>query len=178
MRACNFCGCEFDDKTAACPNCGSTTFAHVCPNCSNIFEGAYCTECGVRYDEPARTCPNCGTVYYTDDCPNCGQDMIEARAKARAQARAQSNTGSGNYGQDPASQAGKGNLPLLAVVMASLGMMTCMFPFSIIGLVLAVRAENAGTKNTMTKTAKILSIVGIITGLIILAGMGSAGNSN
>lgn len=177
MRACNFCGCKFDEKTAACPNCGSTTFAHVCPNCSNIFEGAYCTECGVRYDEPARTCPNCGTVYYTDDCPNCGQDMIEARAKARAQARAQSNTGSGNYGQDPASQAGKGNLPLLAVVMSSLGMMTCMFPFSIVGLVLAICAEKQGIKNKNTMTAKVLAFVGMAMSLIFFI-MASGSNSN
>lgn len=169
MRACNFCGCRFDEKTAACPNCGSTTFAHVCPNCSNIFEGAYCTECGVRFDEPARTCPNCGTVYYTDDCPNCGHDMIEAKAKARESV--------GIPVQDPASQAGQGNLPVLAMVLSALGLATCMFPFSIIGLVLAVRAENSGTRNSLTKTAKVLAIVGIITGLIILVGMANSGNS-
>ena len=169
MRACNFCGCKFDEKTAACPNCGSTTFAHVCPNCSNIFEGAYCTECGVRFDEPARTCPNCGTVYYTDDCPTCGQDLIKAKAQARAKM--------GIPDENKASQAGKGNIPVLAVVFSALGMTTCMFPFSIAGLVLAIRAENNGTKNSMTTMAKVLAFVGILISILMVIAMGSSSNN-
>ena len=172
MRACNFCGCKFDEKTAACPNCGSTTFAHVCPNCSNIFEGAYCTECGVRYDEPARTCPNCGTVYYTDDCPTCGQDLIKAKAQAKAK------VGITGQGTDTASQAGKGNLPLAAIVLSCLGVFTCNFPFAIVGVALAYRAEKNGTKNKLTQTAKILAVVGMILSLIFWVIIMNNGSSN
>ena len=162
MRACNFCGCKFEEKMANCPNCGSTDFVHVCPNCKNLFEGAYCTECGVRFDEPARTCPNCGTVYYTDDCPTCGKAMFEAKTQAKAQA----NPGPGISGQDPASQAGKGNMPILAIIFSALGMMTCTFPFSLVGLVLAIRSENHGTKNKLTLTAKVVAFVGMLFSLL------------
>lgn len=168
MKICEFCGCRVDEKTPACPNCSSTSFQHECPNCHNVFEGSFCNDCGIRYDAIAKTCPNCGKVYYTKACPNCGHDQVRENIQASVQ--------SGQSYSNADSQAGRGNNTTIALVLAILGLLTCMTPFSIIAMILASKEEQAGRKSNLTKTTKVLSIMGIILFFFVLI-IGTANGS-
>ncbi len=159
MKACNFCGCKVDDKDKSCPSCGSTTFQHVCPHCSNLFEGSFCPSCGVRYDAVPKTCPKCGTKYFARFCTHCGYNPEKSWTAEDGSHR--------NVYTFNNNENGAGNNGIIAIVFGCLGLFTCMFPFSIIAIVCAVRDKNKGNFNRLSRTGLVLGIVGLFLTVIL-----------
>ena len=168
MRICSFCGCRFQESVPSCPNCGSTNYEHICPNCGNSFEGSFCNDCGIRFDAPPKTCPNCGKVFYTNACPDCGYSTMQTRTQPV------SNDGSSQYSQSSQGYTAptySGNdytssrrvaPDVTALLLSVMGLFTCMFPMSIVGMYLAIKEENKGNSNGRTKAAKYIGIVSIL----------------
>lgn len=168
MRICSFCGCRFQESVPSCPNCGSTNYEHICPNCGNTFEGSFCNDCGIRFDAPPKTCPNCGKVFYTNACPDCGYSTMQTRTQSG------SNDGSSQYSQgsqgytaptysgNDYTSSRRAAPDVTALILSIMGLATCMFPLSIVGMYLAIKEENNGNSNGRTKAAKYIGIASII----------------
>ena len=168
MRICSFCGCRFQESVPSCPNCGSTNYEHICPNCGNSFEGSFCNDCGIRFDAPPKTCPNCGKVFYTNACPDCGYSTMQTRTQPTgAPDPTQGYTtpmpsGYDNSGSSGNTYSRRAQPDVTALILSIMGLFTCMFPLSIVGMYLAIKEENNGNSNGRTKAAKYIGIVSIL----------------
>lgn len=168
MRICSFCGCRFQESVPSCPNCGSTNYEHICPNCGNSFEGSFCNDCGIRFDAPPKTCPNCGKVFYTNACPDCGYSTMQTRTQPTgAPDPTQGYTtpipsGYDNSGTSGNTYSRRVQPDVTALMLSIMGLFTCMFPLSIVGMYLAIKEENKGNSNGRTKAAKYIGIVSIL----------------
>ena len=127
MKICRFCGGKTENSTKICTNCGSQQFLHICPNCSTEFEGSFCPTCGTRYDAPSHVCPQCNTKFYSKSCPNCGFNTETRIPGTRTYSYRRPYNASGNS--------------LVALIFAVIGLMTLMFPFSIVAMVLAYKEK-------------------------------------
>lgn len=81
MKACNYCGTQYGDEAAACPNCGSNDFGYICSNCRTRFDSGFCPNCGTPAGAQPRVCANCGTKSFSAYCPNCGQSLIPQKTR-------------------------------------------------------------------------------------------------
>ena len=160
MKACDFCGCKVNDSVRSCPSCGSTDFRHVCPNCSQLFDGSYCASCGVRYDAEPKVCPKCGTKCFTRFCTHCGYDPEKEQT---------SGSYSPQISQSSSNRAGGGNNTVIALVCGALGIATCMFPFSIMAIGIAAKEEKDGNGSKFTTMAKVLGIIGLVILFMFIA---------
>ncbi|MBR1798057.1 MAG: hypothetical protein IJ757_08650 [Clostridiales bacterium] len=160
MKACTFCGCETDNKNTTCASCGSTDFLYICPNCSNKFEGKYCPDCGTAYNAVAKICPNCSDKYFSKACPNCGYNSADEEAASNQRNTFPYSRTNVIKKSDAHTNAG------VAILFSVIGMMSCMFPFSIVGLVLAARSKKSGEKSSLINAAFIIGIIGIVISAI------------
>ncbi len=158
MRVCTFCGCKTDEKVNSCPNCGSTGFLNVCPNCANEFEGAFCPDCGTRYNAIAKVCPDCRTKYFSNACPNCGYNGSSSAKTSNSQTEYRPSTPR----QDTRAKA-NAMTPLILII---LGTFTCMFPLTIVGLVLAIRAKNAGDNSQQNRITIVVGLISLAVSVI------------
>lgn len=168
MKKCTFCGCTTDNKTTHCASCGSKEFVFICPNCSAEYEGLYCPKCGVRRDATAKVCPKCTVKYYTKFCPNCGYNPdVENKVNSSA-----NNTYSGRiYKSKLDSDPG-----FLSFILALISLVTMLFPFAIVSIVLASNLKKKGQYTPLTRSGFILAIFSLcISGgtllLYIIAGI-------
>ena len=179
MKICNFCGYRTDDNSAKfCTSCGSKQFSFVCPNCSAEFEGKFCPTCGIKYDAVAKICPDCGNKYFTKSCPDCGYNANRVyEREATAQYNAENSTKSRGFYGSNRSQSYKN--AVMALCLSIIGWITCMFPVSIIGFVMAVTGNKKGDADEQSKklfnTTLILDVfffaLFIIFAIIYLIGM-------
>ena len=158
MKACDFCGCKVDEKERSCPSCGSTAFRHVCPKCSNLFEGSYCTKCGVRYDAVPKTCPECGTKFFTRFCTHCGYNPEKSWKADDGSFRTVRTFNSNNTN-------GNG---MLAMIFGCIGLFTCLFPFSILAIVYALKDKKNGTYTKQSQVGLYLGIAALVLGVFLV----------
>lgn len=150
MKLCTFCGSRTDNSTKTCSNCGSQQFLYVCPNCSSEFDGTFCPTCGTRYDAEAKTCPKCGTRYFTRFCTHCGYDPEKINEqKSRA-----------FYSNSRPLIRGS-NSGIAGFIFSILGLMTCVFPFSIAGIVLGYKDMKSVDRSRYAKPAVIIGVLGL-----------------
>ena len=170
MKLCKFCGGTADNSAKSCTNCGSHQFVYVCPNCSGEYEGKFCPTCGTRFDAVAKVCPNCNTKYFSRCCPNCG---FGESKKMRTQA----NSSNARIERLNTLYGGQTNRnAIISIVMSCIGIFTCMFPFSVVGFVLAMgeykkKDEHDDKTNSMIKASLILSIVGLFIAVLQVIGI-------
>lgn len=157
MKICRFCGGKTENSTKCCTNCGSLQFLHICPNCSNEFDGSFCPTCGTRFDAPSCVCPNCNIKFYSKSCPNCGYSK-ENRNTPRFNLGTRRITGDASP------------IVVVALIISVIGISTCIIPFPIISLVIALRERknenNSARTIQMANATMWVSIIGIVmTGL-------------
>lgn len=150
MKLCTFCGSRTENSTKTCSNCGSQQFLYICPNCSSEFDGTFCPTCGTRYDAEAKTCPDCGTRYFTRFCTHCGYDPEKNNAHQYSR--------QGNSSYRPLINR---NYGLAGFIFSILGFMTCMFPFSIVGIVLGYKDMKSENKSKYAKASVVIGILGL-----------------
>ncbi len=158
-KVCTFCGCETDYNNKSCASCGSNQFLNICPNCGNKYEGSFCNACGVRFDDVEKTCPQCGKKYYTDACPDCGFTFSKAN---------QSNTSTPVQTSTYVNNGRRFNGGVAAMICSILGLCTCSFIFSILGIIFARTSMANGDDSKTTKNALVLGIVGFVMSILFV----------
>lgn len=58
MATCQNCGCEVDDESKFCKNCGSEIVKN---EVVEVSETKFCANCGFEMDKSTKFCPECGT---------------------------------------------------------------------------------------------------------------------
>ena len=158
MKRCNSCGARMEEDVKLCPHCGSSTFKHICPNCTEEYIGSYCPGCGTKYNAIPKTCPNCSNLFFTRSCPNCGYNPVKARQEAE-QASLNRN---GKYRVDKYGTNTKKSMMLSIVGL-------CIFPpLCIAGLVYAIRGKNDNEPMGAVLSSFIISGLGCFQMLIFI----------
>lgn len=158
MKLCTFCGSRTENSTKTCSNCGSQQFLYICPNCSSEFDGTFCPTCGTRYDAEAKTCPKCGTRYFTRFCTHCGYDPEKINEQQYSR--------SSYSGSRPLIRGS--NSGMVGFIFSILGLMTCMFPFSIVGIVLGNKDMKSENKSKYSTAAVVIGVFGLAAELLYI----------
>lgn len=158
MKVCTFCGLKTDDKSVTCASCGSSDFLHVCPNCSNEFEGKFCPDCGTKYNQQPTICSQCRTKYFTKACPNCG--YISGGSIPNT------NYGSGTYSNRNTLLKDMNANERLAFVCGLMGLFFLPIPLSIIAVYCASKEKKAGNNSSFVRVGMVLGVVGICIGIM------------
>lgn len=161
MKKCDSCGARLEEDVKECPHCGSSSFKHICPNCTEEYIGFYCPGCGTKYNAIPKTCPNCSNLYFTRSCPNCGYNPVKAREEAE---HASLNSIRRNRIEKYGTHTRK------AMVLSIVGL--CIFPpLCIAGLVYALKGKKENEPTGAILSSVLISCIGCFQMLVVVVTM-------
>lgn len=132
-----------------------------CPSCGGKIEddAKFCTYCGIKIEEEdkkTKFCPKCGSIINENEeiCPICKYNNNSNNNIYQSSVQYNS-----LYRKNEQNR----NTAITSIIFSIMGLVTCFFPFSIVGIVLGFICKNKCEKNTQEYAICVASIViGII----------------
>lgn len=140
-----------------------------CPNCGKEYEenAKFCTYCGTKIENEkasdsfvkTRFCSNCGSKVNENDnnCSMCGSNLNN-----NAQSNINNSSSQKVYGQNIQSNANKkseSGTAVAALILTIMGMLSCIFPLLILGIIFGFIGKKKYERNTQEYTMCTASII-------------------